>query len=342
MKNKKRRNAIALLALFVIYYFAKKLMPTTEGLTYPPYTSFSTNYVGTALFYDTLKTMGYPVNRDTIFIDKDRPLDNVQIIIAPDYSYTGTGYREDITDWVIQGGTLLYFTASFYESSPLSAYAEKDLILIDESDAGSLYHLGLGKFFTGNAKHITNKGLLEGGDVYAQQIANMLNNLSYNKIHFNEAYHGYGTDKSLFESLPPGVRLLGLQLLLLSLAAIIYFGKRFGRIIPYYEEIEREENEYVFTLTNLYMSIGLGSAAVDVYEKKFKKACGSYFRNSDMPEFFEILDFWKNESLPCMDKLEYVAGNQDYAFNTKRPAGRREFTKAISYYKELINIITKL
>ena len=341
MNNKKIRNLAALAVIALLFYFARKALPTTEGLFEPNYTTFSTGAEGCALFYDTLKIMGYPVSRDTIFLDQSRPIDNVQIVIQPDFAYVGANHYERISNWVIHGGTLLYFESGY---SLLLHYIEanNEIRVIERIEGGALYQLGLGKIFIGEASYITNTALIEGGDVYAQQIANMLNNLSYNKIYFNEAYHGYGTDKGLFESLPIGIRLLGFQLVLLTIAIIMYFGKRFGRIIPYYEEIEREENEYVFTLTNLYMSIGLGSAAVDVYDKKFKKACGNYFRNSAALEFSDILALWQAENIPSKDKLDYIAHSQGKTFNTKRSADRKEFMKVISYYKELIYIVSKL
>ena len=341
MKNKRFQYAVALFAVTALFVFAKRALPSTEGLTEPSYTTFSTRGDGIALLYDTLKIMGYPVGKYTMLLDQQRPINNIQIIIAPDYRYASASHYEGICDWVIQGGTLLYFDES-YGSFPYYVEANSELIIIERIEGGVLYNLGLGKLFIGEADYITNIGLIEGGDAYGQQIANMLSNLDYNKIYFNEAYHGYGTDKGLFESLPPGIRLFCLQLILLAIAVIIYFGKRFGRIIPYYEEVEREENEYVFTLTNLYMSIGLGSAAIDVYDKKFKKACGNYFRNSAALEFSEILILWKNENLRDMDKLEYIARTYEQTLNTKRPNQRREFMKIISYYKELIHIVSKL
>jgi len=341
MNNKKLQRTIAFIAIAVLFYFAKSALPTTEGLFEPDYTTFSTANEGTALLYDTLKIMGYPVARDTMFIDKDRPVDNVQIIIQPGYSYRSEKHYDDIRSWVARGGTLLYFESGYgdYFFSPGN---NNDFEMIEQTDAGNLYQLGLGKIFIGKAQHFTNIVLIEGGDIHAQQIANMLNNVSSNKIYFNEAYHGYGTEKGLFESLPPGIRILGFQLILVAIAMAVYFGKRFGRVIPYYEEIEREENEYVFTLTNLYMSIGLGSAAIDVYDKKFKKICGSYFRSSDTLEFSEILPLWKSENLPETDKLDYVSNAQNEPVNTKRAKERREFLKIISYYKELIYIVSKL
>ena len=341
MKNKKFWSVAALIGLAVLFFFARRALPTTEGLFEPSYTTFSTANEGSALLYDTLKIMGFPVSRDTIFIDKDRPVDNVQVVISPDYSYTGESYYEDIADWIIRGGTLLYFDSSTGYIARLIR-ANTEITLIERTDSGILYGLGLGKLFIGDVDYITNEGLINGGDVYAQQIANMLINMDYGKIYFNEAYHGYGTEKSLFESLPIGVRLLAWQLVFLTIAVIIYFGKRFGRVVPYYEEIEREENEYVFTLTNLYMSIGLGSAAVDVYDKKFKKACGNYFRNSEALEFKNILALWQAENIPGLNKLDYIANSQLTKLNTKRPSERKEFMKIISYYKELIYIVSKL
>ena len=75
------------------------------------------------------------------------------------------------------------------------------------------------------------------------------------RIWFAEYYHGYRTRETLVTQLPDVVKYATAQLVLITFVMVGWLGKRFGKPVPYYEEIEREENEHIKALAKLYMII---------------------------------------------------------------------------------------
>ncbi|MCL2564763.1 MAG: hypothetical protein FWE24_02995 [Defluviitaleaceae bacterium] len=310
-----------------------------EGLDFPSYTTFSTREEGAALIYDTLSIMGYPVRRDTMFISAGRPTNNVQIVIAP--MIFDDELREKMIDWVIHGGQLLFFDTVTGANAGRRLLSGVTIDGVTPVQGGVLYRIGLGTLFVGDASRITNISLLENDGEYGQLIVNLLNTMDFVRIYFNEAYHGYNQNRTFFEILPLPLRLMGVQIGLIALVVVLYSGRRFGKVAAYYEEVEREENEYVFTLSNLYMSIGLGGAVLNVYDKKFKKLAYDYFGMIGEPDYYEIYELWKSENKGSLGKLEYIIENQETEFNTKRKKERAEFLKTVACYRDLIKELKK-
>ena len=333
MKKAKNRNLIILvIALFFVLFALTRLTDMTLGFGYPPFTSFSAGRQGTSLMYDTLRIMGYPVGRDIMFLSADRPTDNVQFVIAP-WQFS-EAHAEGLMDWVIRGGQLMFFSASPRDERRLWGDITPDSSVTVEG--GVIHRVGFGTIFVGDARRLTNISLLETDGEYGQLIVNVLDTMDFRRIYFNEAYHGYGQSATFFEILPRPVRLVVTQLAIVFVVVVVHFGKRFGRPATFYEEVEREENEYVFTLTNLYMSTGISSVALAVYDKKFKKQATDYFNTIGEPELEQIYELWRLEGKRSLDTLKYIIDNEDYELDTRCKKDRADFLKMIRYYKELI------
>jgi len=327
-------TALLIAALLMTY----RLVSFGEGLSEPAFTTFSTGSEGAALFYDSLRIMGFPVTRDTIFLSAERPVNNVQIIIAP--QFFDDELLESMIAWVIHGGSLLFFSQQDSDVRRILSTAEPDLAT--PAPGGIMYRVGLGRLFIGSATYITNAGLFEGNGRYGQQMVDMLNTLEFNRIYFNEAYHGFTADMSFAQILPLPIRLIGAQIGLVTLGFVLYRGIRFGKPLPFYEEIQREENEYVFTLSNLYMSVGLGNAALEVYDKKLLKTAADYFKTPFDADYYQIYELWKAANKPHLGKLEYIIENREEEFYTKGRSGKKnEFIKMIKCYKELLKELKK-
>jgi len=326
------RTIIIIVIAIVILSLLRGQLDMRSGLFEQPFTTFSTGRQGTSLVYDTLRIMGYPVGRDIMFLSADRPTDTVQIVIAP--SHFSDMHRDGMMDWVIRGGQLMFFSRGSWEEMHLFAEFAPDSSR--SVPGGTIHRVGFGTVFVGSARSITNISLIENDGYYGQMIADALDTMSFRRIYFNEAYHGSGQNPTFFEILPRPLRLFGMQLVIIFVIAIIHFGRRFGRATPYYEEVEREENEYVFTLTNLYMSMGMGSHALSIYERKFMKQAADSFNIIGEPEFRQIYEHWLAEGKPSLGKLEYIIENHGNEFNTKRKKERSEFLRMVRNYKELI------
>jgi len=333
MKKAKNRNLIILvIVLFCVLFALTRLTDMTSGLGYPAFTSFSTGRQGTALLYDALRIMGYPVGRDIAFLSADRPTDNIQFVIAP--RHFSEAHAEGLMDWVIRGGQLMFFSRANWDERRLWGDITPDSSI---AVAGGVIHrVGFGTIFIGDARFVSNISLLETDGEYGQLIVNVLDTMNFRRIYFNEAYHGYGQNATFFEILPRPVRLAVVQLAVIFVVIIVHFGRQFGRPTPFYEEVEREENEYVFTLTNLYMSMGFGNTALAVYDKKFKKQAADYFNILGEFDYRQIYVQWRAEGKRSLDKLGYIIDNEGHDLNTRHKKDRAEFLKMIKCYKELI------
>jgi len=333
MKKAKNRNLIILIVvLFFVLFGLSRLTDMTSGFGYPAFTSFSTGRQGTSLIYDTLRIMGYSVGRDITFLSADRSTDDVQFVIAP--RHFSEAHAEGLMDWVIRGGQLMFFSRGNWDEHRLWGDIIPDSSV---TVAGGVVHrVGFGTIFIGDARRIINISLLETDGEYGQMIVNVLESMNFRWIYFNEAYHGYGYNATFFEILPRSWRLVAWQVGIIFVVIVVHFGRRFGRPTPFYEEVEREENEYVFTLTNLYMSMGFGSTAVAVYDKKFRKQAADHFNIIVESNLEQIYEQWHSEGKHSLDKLKYLIDNQDTDLNTNRKQDRAEFMRMIRYYKELM------
>ncbi|MDR2899365.1 MAG: DUF4350 domain-containing protein [Clostridiales bacterium] len=351
MKKSNRKEIFIVAVLFAVFIIITVLTSTDKGLGYPDYTSFSASENGVSLLYDTLEEMGYPVAVDTNYITENTDITGIQVVVNPDTVSTSSDNIEDIAKWTENGGHLMYFTDSetFFEDPLLSyMYPEFDSnYRINEGFSARRY--GSGALFYCSANSIININLMGNPD-NGQDVCDFADAFADGRLYFNEAYHGYATAESFFDSLPFGLKIMFYQIIIITIAVVFYFGKRFGRPLPYYEEIEREENEYVYTLSNLYMSTGMGGAALSAYEEKLKDSARRFFKFTSEPTYAEILAEWNARGLDGSDKLAFIMGYVDretdkiIGVNTKKREGRKTFEKLSSSYKYLIKLmdITKL
>jgi len=239
-----------LLLVFIVLAAAVFLFARadTDG---PPYAPFSTATLGTSVFFDTLRHMGYPVRIHYAPLTTRTDTAHVIVIIQPFNPAVSPEMAEEMLAWVYAGGRLIFLHNA--QPSPI------DLLLQDRDNVTSggffFYRVGAGEVITGRAHPLTNQRLLNDstpGAVLQEIIAQW----DATRIYFTAYYHGMHPPDTLFAQLPVGVRLVIVQLGLAALMLIWCLGKRFGKPVPAYEEVEREENEQVRALARLYMKIG--------------------------------------------------------------------------------------
>lgn len=236
---------IVLLALFVgLSWGANRQM---SGVRQPDFTTFSNNEYGVSLLFDTLRHMHYPVGILFRPVEETAGLNDAVFIIQPNNPRPDAQMADDILSWVRQGGRLIYL-----DNNQPSII---DRVLRDEyyTSFGTLrwYRFGMGQVITGRADTIFNISLLE-GSIYGEGIYYILANWEPDRIYFAEFYHGFHSAGGFFGQLPLWLRLIVFQTVILAIALVWHLGKRFGKPIPLYEEIEREENEQVLVLARLY------------------------------------------------------------------------------------------
>ena len=237
--------AVLLAALFLIYWLGL----SGSGGAEPDYTMFSTNERGISLLYDTLKELKHPVAISYKPITPQTSINDAMLIIEP--SSITQDDIDGILSWVRRGGRLVYMDTNQY-SLMAGVLAEYESGTAEQM---SHYYVGMGTVVTLYTNNVINEVLMVNTQ-YGQAIRNLLTAWHPDNVYFMEYYHGYQQSNSLLAVLPEGLRLAIYQIAIAAAAVIWMLGKRFGKPIPYYEEIERDENEHVIALARLYEKTG--------------------------------------------------------------------------------------
>jgi len=255
-----RRNSWIPLMLFVvavalIMVFAEREFGQGAG---GAFLASSRDEQGVSLLFDTLRHMGYPVSVS------NRPVGwrgfsgfytgDVFIVIQPNSPPVDEARAREMIEWVWRGGRLI-----FLQNAPVgrtiideALRAEGFFHSWDFRGDGNmvLYHVGHGEVLTGRAFEVLNCHLMD-DPAHGRIIEDTLARWDADRIFFAEYYHGFHASDNFIGSLPLIVRLVLFQMGLAAVVLVWHLGKRFGRPIPYYEETEREENEYVRALARL-------------------------------------------------------------------------------------------
>jgi len=242
LKNNQNVLVLALLAAFLaMAWFGDTQM---QGLQRPDYSSFSTNNYGASLLFDTLRQMQYPVSQ--LF----RPVseagtNDVVLIIQP--QRLDFALAEEAIQWVRQGGRLIFLdNRRFTPIDVLLEHYQPDIM-----GNFRLYSVGMGEILVGRADAVANQRMMN-NPTYGAGISYLLYAWNPDRIYFAEYYHGFRVRNSAFRQMPLGLQLTAYQLAIVALALVWHLGKRFGKPIPLYEEIEREEHEQIYVLARLY------------------------------------------------------------------------------------------
>ena len=236
----------ALIVVFavIVSYF----MDSGDGV---PFSSSSTGERGVSLFQDTLRQMGYTSRTSFRPLNQNTDTSHIYVIVQPRQPHVTEEMARDMLMWVHNGGRLIYLCNTY----PFTAIDR--VINTQARDIGGffLYRYGNGEIITGNATALTNSILME-NSLNGQLLSSLLTQWSgvrSGDIYFAEYYHGFHVAETFVGRLPLIIRLVMAQILIVSIIALIHLGKRFGNPVPFYEETEREENEYIRALARLYM-----------------------------------------------------------------------------------------
>lgn len=121
------------------------------------------------------------------------------------------------------------------------------------------------------------------------------------------------------------------QLILVMMAYFYFKGKRFGKIIPLYEEVERSENEYLYSVAYLYKKAKCMDIILEIYYK-------SFIRKIPMAWHDDWLKYWEEEGLASYSqakKIYHLMNNQERNLN------RKELISYINTIEKLKKVLDK-
>jgi hypothetical protein len=219
------------------------------------FSSSNTGERGASLLFDTLRHMNYPARASYRPLTRQTNTSVVYIIIQPQSPEITNEIANEFLDWVERGGRLILLANGNQRFAPEAAAQAR----AQEQNAGefSLYRIGNGELVIGTSSLISNRSLMHNhthGEIVQSTISRWHSEREVENIFFAEYYHGFHAPENMVGRLPLVIRLILAQAVILAVIFIWYAGKRFGNPVPYYEEVEREENEYVRALARLYMA----------------------------------------------------------------------------------------
>ncbi len=318
---KKRTNKDLLLFVLVvpIFLFLAFYISSRMEERQPAYSVVNKSKMGYSVFYEALKQLNYPVEKVLKPVN-EYPNNSVQII-PPGGGFNINNLK--VKQWVENGGTLIYLTP---ESNQNIEYG----LPVEIKNNIKLYIYSKGRIINTDADFMTNKKLIK-DTTYAYELLKNINNSPYGKIYFNEFYlFSSSSTKSLWDITPVEIKYIIYQMII-ALAAFFYFkGKGFGKKLPLYEEVERSENEYLYSASSVYRQAKCYDLMVDNYYRSFLKG---FVGNRE-----EWLEYWEKEKLSSLNQARSV---YEFMKRKKTKIRPKEYIKIVTMIENLNDILDK-
>lgn len=340
LQNKNRRDIWFFILLIPLFLWLSLNYAQHRNNNAISYSVLNKGSKGVSVIYEAMKELDYPVK---LVLDdvKDQAHDKVQIIIVSEDNAKFDINDDKIRKWIKNGGKLVCLYEDF-QNKKLNYGKTIDTFRPHANKNGAVYIYGKGKILMGDSELITNKTLVKDTDG-AYWVLNQIDKWNYRKIEFNEFYHYTGNKKpSLWRDIPIGIKLILFQLVILIAAIIFYKAKRFGKPIPLYEEVERSENEYIYSVASLYHKAGCWEVVLESYYDDFLlKAEETFGKKEHIKE--EWLKLWEEEDLPKLKKAKklYKIINSEINIDKDEKKSRKRYLEIISIIEELKKILIK-
>lgn len=319
MKVKKYRELIIFIILIPVFLFAAFFVSSRMENQLPSYSVINKASLGSSVFYEAMKKLNMPVER-TLKPVEQQDYSTIQIVV-PGGKFDVNS--PSIKSWVNKGGILVRLSAG-------NIHMVEYGVSPDIKGGITVYKYGKGAVITSDAAYITNKALIENTS-NAYSLLSELSNFNNRKIYFNETNLFQSNVRvSLWDYIPLWGRFLIFQLVL-SLSAFFYYkGKRFGKPIALYEEVERSENEYLFSASALYRQ----AKSYDLIAESYYKNLLRQTKNSQE----NLIDYWEREELPSLNKAKQV---YEFMTNSKAERKAKEYIQIITTIEQLNRILKK-
>lgn len=338
MKTKDKRNLIILLILFPVFLWLSLTFTNDNEKSLKPYSVLNKGKEGVSVIYEVLKDLGYTTNL-TLTEANSQDINMGQIVIEPKEPYKLEINQESIKDWVKNGGSLIYLTPR-WKDLELNYGKEIDKYTLSEIEYAKAYSYNDGLLVVGDPKILSNKTLTTNTDG-AYWLIKQLENMGTNNINFNEYYHYFeGFKPSLWRDIPKGIKFTIYQIILVIATVIYYYGKRFGKVKPLYEEVERTENEYIYSAAALFKRGELREDVVLNFYNDFLSSLEENTRYYNKNQTKNWVEIWEREELPETNEAKKLYSFIDVMKDNKRISSK-EMLETISTIERLKKILDK-
>lgn len=331
MKNRNKRDVIILIILIPIFLWFSLNFSSKSEKNMKPYTVLNNHTKGFSVMYETMKELNYPTELSIKKV-RNRSKDTVQIISQGKKSTDFDMNHAEIKNWIEKGGNIIYLSPDWEDIKV--TYGKK---IASYNKEATVFSCKEGNILIGNTDILTNKTLVE-NTKGAYWILKQMDQWKYEAIEFNEYYHYATKEKpSLWKDMPRGIKLIVCQLLLLIICIIIYKGKRFGKVVPLYEEVERAENEHLLSVASLYQQAGCWEVIFDHYYKDFLIEANKVFVKDEEIVRKIWFELWEKEDLGKNHKAKKL-----YEFSQEPTHEYKSKKKKAKKFLEIILIIEEL
>lgn len=319
MKSKTSKDLWLIIILIPVFLWCAFFINNRFNDKLPSYSVINKSKTGTSIYFEALKELDMPVERSMRSIDSSNT-DIVQIVAQ--------GGNFDINSseakkWVEAGGTLVYL-------EPGDLHIISYEVLPEIKGNLFIYKFKKGTVIAVNALGFTNKTFLTNKkDAY--NLISELGSYSYSKISFNEYYlFETAVNTSLWDYIPLWLKFIIYQLIIVIMLVFYYKGKRFGKTIPLYEEVERRENEYLYSAAALYKHARCYDLIFNSFYKNFISKMNCNDEN--------WIEYWEKEKLPSVNKAMKV---YEFVKNRNARTKSREYIQMIVILEQLEGILNK-
>lgn len=325
MKKKSSRDLIIITIIIALIFVGGILFENSYGSSKHAYSIDNKSKNGISVFFETLKELEYPVER-TMKSVEDHSTKGLQVIV---HNSNFSLKDEKVMNWIEEGGTLVYLYEKYYLTLDYASLEETRKYV-------QVYSYGDGKIITAQVNNLTNSELYyqrtrnkERDEAY--QLLQIIEEQDYNKIYFNERYFYLPSEsKSLWSSLSQEQKFVCFEIIIFLIAFFSYKGKRFGKPIPLYDEVERTENEYVYSAAALYKYAGCWDLATENYYRSFLRLIN---RSQD-----NWLEYWEEQQLPMFNKAKEV---HDFMQEKHGKVKAKKYIHIIVVIEQLTDIFNK-
>jgi len=293
------------------------------------YTVLSKGDKGFSGVYKTLKALNYAVKLENNNLKKVQK-DSLQIIVQ---SRNFDIESEEVKDWIYNGGKLLCLKTS--DTDKVVLYGQ---VVKQTDDIFTTVQYGKGYLVFANGDSFTNKGLLKSTD-NAYSILQEIDSLGYKKICFNEFYfYNSGEETSLWGNMPISFKVIIYQFIFLIAAILFSRGKRFGKIVPLYEETERTENEYIYSVASLYKQGKCWDVIIESYYEEFIGEFRKGYSRLEEINKGNWYKYWEKEQLPSSNKAKKL---QEFMGSQSKKGKAKEYIQMIQNIEQLKKTLKK-
>ncbi len=340
IKSKEHWTLIILVPVFLILVFFFGKVSGEGGVRY---SVFNRGMSGSSVFFKTLKAL--EMEASFTVEDIETNIETNQVVFFDEHKeHYYPDFFDSVYDMAFIKRSIFAFVAEDielyvdeFESQYKISWDEKEVFEIDDKTKAYRFIKGEGEVIFIEARALLNVFLLENKEG-AYWLYDILNKNGKSIIFNEKGLMGSSNERNLWTDLPANVKIICIQILLVLIAYMILKGRRFGKGVPYVEELERVENEYVISCAGIFQKNKNWDIVYEGYFKNFLQNALGYLGRGREGDLNIIYDIWQLKGIEGEEKLKKLI----VINNEIRGLSNKDIKKNKKKYIEAINILEKL